>query len=147
MTIRAAKLEDLPQLAQLFEAYRIFYRKKPNLAAAKQFLSKRIQEKDSEIYVAASDEGDLAGFVQLYPLFSSTRMKRVWLLNDLFVQSTFRGKGVSIQLIERAKQLVKDTNAHGMYLETEKSNVIGNRLYPRTGFTLNELANYYEWEA
>ena len=81
----------------------------------------------------------------MYPLFSSTRMKKFWLLNDLFVNSNHRGKGVSIGLIEKAKQLVKETNACGMSLETEKSNLIGNNLYPKTGFELNESCNFYEW--
>ncbi|MEN0048878.1 MAG: GNAT family N-acetyltransferase [Bacteroidota bacterium] len=145
MNIRTVESKDLEQLTLLFDGYRIFYRKLADLAAARQFLSERLEKGDSEIYVSETEEGVLVGFVQLYPLFSSTRMKRLWLLNDLFVDPSFRGKGISIALIERAKQLVKDTDACGMYLETEKSNVIGNRLYPKVGFKLNEAANFYEW--
>lgn len=72
-------------------------------------------------------------------------MKKFWLLNDLFVAEDQRVKGISISLIEKAKELVKETNACGMFLETEKSNAIGNQLYPRAGFKLNETSNYYEW--
>ena len=32
-----------------------------------------------------------------------------------------------------------------MMLETEKSNKIGNDLYPKTGFKINNLSNFYEW--
>jgi hypothetical protein len=32
-----------------------------------------------------------------------------------------------------------------MFLETEKPNLIGNKLYPKTGFELNEGSNFYEW--
>ena len=32
-----------------------------------------------------------------------------------------------------------------MMLETEKSNKIGNNLYPETGFKKNDLSNFYEW--
>ena len=97
--------------------------------------------------MAENDEQKLAGFVQLYPLFSSTRMKKLWLLNDLFVNSKFRKKGVSIGLIEKAKELVIKSNACGMFLETEKSNLVGNNLYPKTGFALNKDSNFYEWSA
>lgn len=145
MTIREAKKTDLEQLSNLFDGYRVFYRKDSDIARAKTFLSERLEKKDSELFVCESDDGELLGFVQLYPLFSSTRMKRLWLLNDLFVASEQRGKGVSIQLIERAKELVKDTDACAMFLETEKSNLIGNNLYPKTGFQLNEGSNFYEW--
>jgi ribosomal protein S18 acetylase RimI-like enzyme len=30
-------------------------------------------------------------------------------------------------------------------LETAKSNIEGNRLYPKVGFELDEDHNYYEW--
>lgn len=145
MQVREAKKSDLDQLSALFDGYRVFYRKDSDKEKAKEFLSERLQNNDSEIYVYESNEGKLAGFVQLYPLFSSTRMRKLWLLNDLFVSPDFRGQGVSVKLIERAKQLVADSSAFGMFLETEKTNLIGNNLYPRTGFKLNEESHYYEW--
>lgn len=145
MKIRKANITDIEGIAKLFDAYRIFYRKKSDIKAANNYLSQRLNNKDSEIYVCEIDEGELVGFVQLYPLFSSTRMKKYWLLNDLFVAHDHRGKGISIQLIEMAKQLVIETSACGMFLETEKSNIIGNNLYPKTGFKLIDAVNYYEW--
>ena len=145
MIVREAIPEDLPQLSVLFDAYRVFYRKPSDLAAANLFIKDRLLKKDSEIYVSENQEGSLTGFVQLYPLFSSTKMKRLWLLNDLYVNKSFRGLGVSIQLIDRTKQLVKESDACGMFLETEISNTIGNSLYPKAGFELNTVSNYYEW--
>ena len=68
----------------------------------------------------------MTGFTQLYPLFSSTRMKRYWLLNDLFVNENHRGKGHSKALIESAKELCRETKACGILLETDKTNEIGN---------------------
>jgi len=115
---RKATIQDLPQLAELFDQYRVFYHKESDIPAAESFLKDRIENKDSEIFVAES-EGDLVGFVQLYPLFSSTRMKRYWLLNDLFVNENYRGKGFSKELIEEAKELAKCTNAAGILLEPE----------------------------
>ena len=145
MNYRPASSKDLDSLSELFDAYRMFYHKSTDLEGAKTFLKKRISNKDSEIFVAETIENKLVGFVQLYPLFSSTRMKKFWLLNDLFVHPEFRGKGFSIELIQKAKTLVVETNACGMYLETDKTNLIGNNLYPKTGFKLNSTANFYEW--
>lgn len=142
--IRAATLHDLPQLSQLFDQYRVFYRKTSDVAAATQFLQERLEEKDSHIYVYEQDE-ELQGFVQLYPIFSSTRMRRLWLLNDLFVSPAHRGKGLSLLLLDAGKDLCRQTNACGVMLETEKSNDIGNQLYPRAGFQQNEASNFYEW--
>jgi GNAT superfamily N-acetyltransferase len=143
--IRKAVMDDITQLAVLFDLYRVFYEKSSDIAGSTFFLSERLQKGESELFVASNEEGVLVGFVQLYPIFSSTRMTRLWLLNDLFVLEAFRSRGISIQLINRAKQLVAETGACGMYLETAKSNVIGNRLYPRTDFVLDLDHNYYYW--
>lgn len=147
MTYRKAIEKDIKSVAELFNSYRVFYKKESDFDNAIKFISERIANKDSEIFIAESQEAKLVGFVQLYPLFSSTRMEKLWILNDLFVNPDFRGKGVSVNLIENAKQLVKETNACGMFLETSKSNLIGNNLYPKTGFKLNKGSNYYEWNS
>lgn len=144
-SIRKVTEKDLDLLSQLFDEYRMFYHKPSDLTGAKFFLSERIMNKDSEIFVA-EDEGKLVGFVQLYPLFSSTRMKRYWLLNDLYVNPDFRGKGFSKDLIEQAKELCRTSNSCGMYLETGKDNTIGNQLYPNVGFKKYDEVNFYEWE-
>ena len=141
---RKATLQDIRQLSELFDQYRIFYHKTSDVPAAEQFLTERIENGDSKIFVAENEER-LVGFVQLYPLFSSTRMKRYWLLNDLFVNESYRGKGFSKQLIERAKEMAKSTDACGILLETGTSNDIGNKLYPSCGFELYDEVNFYEW--
>lgn len=141
---RKATIQDLQQLAELFDQYRIFYHKDSDIPAAEKFLTERIQTKDSEIFVAENEE-KLIGFVQLYPLFSSTRMKRYWLLNDLYVNEDSRGKGFSKELIEEAKEWARLTDSAGILLETGKSNTIGNQLYPNCGFKIYDEVNFYEW--
>ena len=147
MTIRKATTSDLTDLSQLFDEYRVFYRKESDVAGAQQFLKARMEGNESMIYVALNADNRMTGFVQLYPLFSSTRMQRMWLLNDLYVNVTFRGLGVSKALIAQAKQLVIETNACALTLETEKSNLIGNQLYPATDFKLDEDHHYYYWDS
>ena len=142
--IHQATIDDLHSLSALFDAYRVFYRKESNLDAAKVFLKERIEAKESVVFIAY-DEDTAVGFTQLYPLFSSTRMKRTWLLNDLYVNADKRGKGISKMLINAAKELAKSTGAAGVSLETEKSNLIGNTLYPSTGFELDKDHNFYFW--
>ena len=144
MKVREAKLSDLKNLSVLFNSYRMFYGKKFDLKVAEEFLRSRIKKKDSKIFVCDFNN-ELSGFVQLYPLFSSTRVSKYWLLNDLYVDVNKRGKGFSKLLIERSKELVIESKACGMMLETEKSNDIGNKLYPSTGFKKNESSNFYEW--
>tara|TARA_Y100001980_G_C14539806_1_gene317352 strand:+ start:857 stop:1300 length:444 start_codon:yes stop_codon:yes gene_type:complete len=144
MKVREAKLTDIKNLSVLFNSYRMFYGKKSDLNVAKKFLKSRIEKKDSKIFVCDFNN-ELLGFVQLYPIFSSTRVSKYWLLNDLYVDEKRRGKGYSKLLINKSKELVIESKACGMMLETEKSNDIGNKLYPSTGFKKNKLCNFYEW--
>lgn len=123
----------------------MFYEKETDIQSAVKFLNERIQNEDSEIFVTENRENKIVGFVQLYPIFSSTRMQRLWLLNDLFVDKEHRGKGISKQLIEISKELCKQTNACGLILETAKNNEVGNNLYHQAGFTLDKEHNYYSW--
>ncbi|WP_317038873.1 GNAT family N-acetyltransferase [Chryseobacterium aquaticum] len=81
---RKVTIQDLSQLAELFDQYRVFYQKESDILSAENFLKERIEKEDSEIYVAES-EGILVGFVQLYSLFSSTRMKNT--VEKVFLKS------------------------------------------------------------
>jgi GNAT superfamily N-acetyltransferase len=145
MEIKKATIEHLPELAVLFNGYRIFYRKESDLEGAEQFLKERLTKNESEIFVSFSGT-TMTGFTQLYPLFSSARMKKLWLLNDLFVDENFRGKGFSIALMDRAKDLCRQTGACGFMLETAKTNSIGNQLYQKMGLELDTEHNVYNWD-
>ncbi len=145
--VEQATLQHIEPLAKLFDQYRVFYEKPSDVVGAKQFLEARIKANESVIFVSFDDNNQMTGFTQLYPLFSSTRMKRLWLLNDLFVHTSFRGKGFSMALIEKAKEHCRATNGCGLILETAKTNIIGNNLYPKVGFELDRDHHYYSWDA
>ena len=145
IVIRQSAITDIDQISVLFDQYRVFYKKTSDPEGAKKFISDRFNKKESVIFIAV-DTNNIVGFVQLYPLFSSTRMKRLWLLNDLFVSSEHRGSGYSVQLIEKCKSFCQETGACGLILETAIDNTIGNNLYPGTGFTLDKEFNRYYWD-
>ena len=144
MQIKKLTATELAGVAGLFDAYRVFYGKKSDPTAALAFLQERMANNESVIF-GAFDGAVMTGFTQLYPLFSSTRMKKLWLLNDLFVKEEFRGQGYSVALLERAKQLCRETGACGFMLETGKGNIIGNRLYIKTGMISDTEHNVYNW--
>jgi ribosomal protein S18 acetylase RimI-like enzyme len=145
MEITPVTIKDINQLALLFDSYRVFYKMESDIAGARVFISERIKKSDSIIFAARVEDAGLVGFVQLYPLFSSTRMKRLWLLNDLYISPLFRGRKISLGLIDRAKQHARETGAAGLSLETAKSNLIGNSLYKKADFVLDEDHNFYSW--
>ena len=131
--IRRAGPRDAAALAPLFDAYRKFYEQRSNLRGAKRFLSRRLVRKESVVFIARQG-GRALGFTQLYPTFSSVSMKRLWILNDLYVVPEVRRRGVAEALIARARRLAKDTRAEGLFLETAVTNKKARRLYEKLGW-------------
>jgi len=139
--VRAAA-KDAERVVPLFDAYRQFYKQKSDLAAARAFISERLQRDESVIFLAL--HGDKAvGFVQLYPCFSSTAMKRMWILNDLFVAPEARRSGAAKALMERARQWAVETKSDGLWLETAVDNHPAQRLYESLGWKRDN--DYYRY--
>lgn len=90
------------------------------------------RSEDKSVVFFALSGGDGNGFTQLYPSFSSLSMRRLWILNDLFVAATARKQGVGAALLERAKQFAVETNAKGLVLETVADNP-ARKLYETNG--------------
>ena len=82
--IRRATEADVEEVTDLFVSYLEFYRRGCEPSSAKNFICERLAKGDSEIFLATTSSGAVA-FVQLYPAFSSLSMKRIWILNDMYV--------------------------------------------------------------
>lgn len=140
-TVRAS-LDDLDALVPLFDGYRRFYGRPSDLTGARAFLDERIKRNESVIFLAVAD-GTIAGFTQLYPLFSSVSLQRLWVLNDLFVTPAARRSGAGRALLERAERWARETGSKGLTLSTEIANVAAQRLYETMGWTKDEEFVHY----
>jgi ribosomal protein S18 acetylase RimI-like enzyme len=138
VTVRRADPRDLDQLARLFEGYRAFYKCDPNERSARAFLAERLSKGDSVIFIALDDAGKGAGFVQLYPVFSSLQMRRAWILNDLFVAPAYRGQHLSRRLMAAARDHADQTGAASITLETAPDNHTARKLYESLGYRLEQ---------
>lgn len=135
-------LNELDQVSQLFNQYRMFYGQASNLEGAKEFIKERIENNESVIFLAMENDSP-AGFVQLYPIFTSVGMNRKWLLNDLFVAEDYRRHGVGKALMNKAKDLAVETRAAGILLETTKDNVKAQALYESLGYEKEDAVYFY----
>ena len=133
VTIRPATTEDLDAIAPLFDAYRRFYAQPGDLQRARDFLHERLQRGESAILLAELD-GRAAGFTQLYPMFSSVRTARIWILNDLYIDEGARRHGVGKALLDAAAQFAKEQGAAGLVLETTRDNEAARALYRAAGW-------------
>ncbi|WP_422421272.1 GNAT family N-acetyltransferase [Pseudomonas sp. GZD-222] len=136
MRIIKATLEHLDLLAPLFVKYREFYGQLPYPDSSRSFLEKRLERSESIIYLALADDDDkkLMGFCQLYPSFSSLSLKRVWILNDIYVAEDSRRMLVADHLMREAKKMAKETNAVRLRVSTSSNNEVAMKTYESIGF-------------
>lgn len=143
MDVRQAEQADLGALALLFDAYRVFYQQESDVPAAECFLRDRFRLRDSTIFMATQDDSEPVGFVQLYPSFSSVSMRRIFILNDLFVAPVARRTGVGDTLIQASHAYASKAGAARLSLSTAIENTGAQALYEGTGFKRDEAFYQY----
>ena len=143
LDIKKVTKADVSMVAILFDAYRVFYKQSSDLQAAFDFLEQRIDKNESTIFMAVL-QGEVVGFVQLYPIFSSVSIKPAWLLNDLYVAENARRQGVAEALLQQAKQFALENNAAYVMLQTNEDNYKAQSVYEKNGWIkLNDF--FYEY--
>ena len=140
-TIRRASPADLDALVPLFDAYRVFYAQPSDPVRARDFLEARLAKNESTVLVAERGPSAI-GFTQLYPIFSSVRTARTWLLNDLFVAEGARRGGVARALLDAAAAFAREQGAAGVMLETTRDNGPARALYGAAGWHEDETQWY-----
>lgn len=143
VTIQKVNLNNVEEVAPLFDQYRIFYKQETNVQAANDFLIERIQKRESIIFIAYFND-EPVGFTQLYTTFSSVSLRAVYILNDLYVSQTHRGMGIGEALLNKAKELCLESKHKGLALETGVDNP-AQQLYEKLGWKKDTDCFHYFW--
>lgn len=133
IAIRRATPADLDAVAPLFDAYRGFYGQPSDPGRARDWLAERMARGESVVLLGERG-GRIAGFAQLYPMFSSVRTARTWILNDLYVAEDARRGGVARALLDAAASFARSEGAAGISLETTVDNAAARALYRSAGW-------------
>ena len=142
LSVRQAVLSDLEILAPLFDAYRQFYGRAPDLPAAESFLRERFDHGESVVFLAHA-EACPVGFTQLYPCFSSVSLARTFILNDLFVVASHRRTGVASELLRTAVEHARSLGAVRVSLNTDVQNSAAQATYEARGWKRD--SEYYAY--
>ena len=142
LRIIQAGLQHLDALVPLFDAYRVFYEQESDVEKAEEFLRERLSGLESILFLAFQD-GEPGGFTQLYPSFSSVSLAHIWILNDLFVTSDLRGRGIAEALLKRAVTFAEHAGAFRLSLATQVENETAQRLYERCGWQREDGFYHY----
>lgn len=140
--IKRIELSEANLVVGLFNQYRIFYGKFSDLGMAKAFIDARLEHNESVIFVALDGDKPV-GFTQLYPKYSSARLTKNWILNDLFVDNDYRKQGIGEKLIKTAMNFAKTQGSTFVQLETAVDNFTAQSLYEAIGFKKQEPDNEF----
>lgn len=143
MNIYQATMADLEDVSHLFNLYRMFYQQPSDLEGAKMYIKERLENEDSVIFLVKDNE-KYVGFTQLYPSFSSISMKRVWILNDLYVKAENRKQGIGEMLLQKVKAFAIETEAKSISLSTAFTNDSAQRLYEKNGYIRDTEFYHYD---
>ncbi|GGF18806.1 GNAT family N-acetyltransferase [Subtercola lobariae] len=172
--VRRATIDDLDEAARLFALYREFYGYPLDDTAAREYLRARIEGADSVILLGyrpsdgdavagaqavaggfALADGDVAGrgqaasgqavgFCQLYPSYCSLDLAPIFVLYDLFVDSSARRSGVARSLLAAAAAHGVEVGASRLELSTANDNSAAQQLYESLGWMPDETYRHYE---
>lgn len=138
IAIKQITLDEANLVVGLFNQYRMFYQQLSDIGMAKAFIEARLENSESIIFVAINEDQKPVGFTQLYPKYSSAKLTKNWILNDLFVDEPYRKQGVGALLIRKAMDFAKSQGSTFVQLETAVDNYTAQRLYEAIGFKQQE---------
>ena len=142
LRIRQATIQDLSKILLIFDDYREYFKQPKDPVSVERFLFEKFEHFESVIFIAQLQD-EVVGFAQLYPVFSSLTLQRVWLLNDFFIAEECRGSGVGTQLFAKVKEFTLLTKSKGIELSVEHTNKKAWAFWEKQGFKIDEEFRYY----
>ena len=143
--IKATK-KDISEISFLFDLYRQFYLYKSDINLSTNYISERINNNESIIYLAINQERKGLGFVQLYETFGSLDLGKIIILYDLYVLIDYRKKGIGKKLMIHSHKYAQSIGAKRLQLSTAIDNFAGQSLYESLGYVKDKDFYTYDLE-
>lgn len=129
ISIRAANPADKQRWLVLWQGYLDFYQTELSTEQSELTWQRILNPEFNMKCALAIDDGAIVGFTT-YNLQNSTWSENGHCyLEDLFVDSTVRGKGVGRALIEYVKSYAIENKCSRLYWNTDEDNATARKLY------------------
>jgi GNAT superfamily N-acetyltransferase len=143
MEIRPARPEEIDELLPLMRAYCDFYGFDPPDQGLRDLLTTLIEDPEQgAVFIARGDDGTAVGLATLDWRWSASRGARMGHLEDLFVSSEARGKGIAEALIEACATRCRERGAPALDWLTRPDNSRARAVYERVGATGDTWVEY-----
>ena len=135
-TIRVADAADSARLVELVRSFRDHVAQvRPSDAEVTASVERLIADPATDFLIASSAQDGALGYVQLRYQYSLWVNGTLAQLEDLFVLSSFRRRGVGLQLLQAAAARASGRSSRYIWLNTNERNLDAVRLYTRAGFS------------
>ncbi|HSZ32135.1 MAG TPA: GNAT family N-acetyltransferase [Puia sp.] len=103
----------------------------------------RDEKTEPVLFMALRNQTEMipVGFIQLYSNCSPTNVVKTTIVYDLYVLPDYRQKGIALNLIEVAVKFAIKNKSTLIQLETEKDNLIAQKLFESVGFKSQSSAS------
>ncbi len=130
---QADAARDLDALVPLVDAYRVFYGQKSDVGATRAFVRERFEQRDTLFFVARHESG-IVGFAQLLFALETVALRRIGILEDIYVVESARRTGTGGALLDAATDYARKSGLARLTLSTAHQNRPAQRLYLRHGY-------------
>lgn len=134
-TIRAIQPGDLQEWLPLWNAYNAFYGRAGATALPDEITGatwQRFFDESEPVHALVAESADgLLGLAHFLYHRSTTRLRDVCYLQDLFTTPAARGQGVGRALVEGVYEAARAAGSTRVYWQTQASNLAGRALYDR----------------
>lgn len=135
--IRKIQLKDKEQWEKLYKGYADFYKVEMNnkiLQTLWNWLHDKNHEVEGLVYVV---EDNIVGLAHYRRMPSPLRGQDIGFLDDIFVDSKYRGQQIGAKLINRMKEISKSKEWNLVRWLTHNDNVRAKSLYDRVAEKTN----------
>mmetsp|Transcript_16108 Transcript_16108/g.18244 ORF Transcript_16108/g.18244 Transcript_16108/m.18244 type:complete len:189 (-) Transcript_16108:1952-2518(-) len=149
VVIRLAQTQDLPQLLKLWRQYISFIGQSQSEQIETTTWERLLSDKEPSMFsiVAATEDGSVAGFANSVLTYNTSNIEKGLYLEDLFVDSRYRGQGIGKALIMDLKSKAEKRSLSRLFWVTEDDNYNAQKLYDKVACKSNYIQYNLKLEA
>lgn len=146
--VRPIRPEDYDRWRPLWDGYNKFYGRSGDTALPEPITAatwERFFSATEPVHaLVAVHQGELVGLAHYLFHRSTTRLREVCYLQDLYTQESLRGRGAGRQMIEAVFEAAREAGSSRVYWTTHTTNVAGRALYDKMAKHLGYIVYVHE---
>ena len=135
MIVRPIGRDDYAQWRPLWDGYNAFYDRQGPTALPEEITAatweRFFDDEEPVRALVAEQDGRIVGITHYVFHRSTSRPGDICYLQDLFTESSLRGKGIGRALIEAVYAAAREAGCSRVYWQTQVTNAVGRALYDK----------------